>query len=361
MQARIDNVRAALTELGLDGLLVTVGANLRYLSGFTGSAGTLFISPQDALLLTDFRYIDQATEQAPDYKVINIATTSLVQMLAQRKGARIGFESDKVSVAQLEHWQKGVAELAGDNAIQWVGTADIVEKLRAVKSADELARLQKAVDIADACFEHIISYMTPGVAEKEIAWRMEVFMREQGASGLSFPSIVASGVNGALPHARPTDKPLAAGEFVTLDFGCIWEDYCSDMTRTVFIGDPTERDRQLYELVLKAQQAGVEAVKPGVKAKEVDKVARDIIKDAGYGDAFGHGLGHGIGMEVHEEYPRLNQVGEVVLAPGMVTSVEPGVYLSGWGGIRIEDLVVVTEDGARVLTKSPKHLICLPA
>lgn len=362
MQTRIDNLRGIIAEAGVDGLLITGSTNRRYMSGFTGSAGALFISGHEALLLTDFRYTDQAAQEASAYEVViyNDLYTTLGELLAGRSGSRIGFEADRVTVSQMAQLEKAVAGPAG-GTVEWVATRDLVERLRGIKSVDELVKLQKAIDIADECFEFIVGKMSPGVTEREIAWQMEVFMRERGASALSFPSIVASGVNGALPHARPSDKPLAAGEFVTLDFGCIWEGYCSDMTRTVFIGEPTDRDRELYDLVLKAQVAGVDAVRPGVAAKDVDKVARDIIRDAGYGEAFGHGLGHGIGMDVHEEFPRLSPRGEVVLAPGMVASVEPGVYLSDWGGIRIEDLVVVTEDGARVLTNSPKHLMSLPA
>lgn len=360
MQTRIAELRKALVANKLDGLLITGSTNRRYMSGFTGSAGSLFISGNEALLLTDFRYIQQANEEAPDYDIVRYddVYATLGQMLSTRSGQRIGFEADKVRVSQMESMEKAVSR-NGSRAVEWVGTRDVVEQIRGIKTAVELDLLQKAIDIADDCFEHIVGYMKPGVTEREVAWQMEIFMREQGASALSFPSIVASGVNGALPHARPSDKPLAPGEFVTLDFGCVWEGYNSDMTRTVFVGEPTERDLAVYDLVLTAQKAGVAAVKPGVVAKDVDKVARDIIADAGYGDNFGHGLGHGIGMDVHEEFPRLSPRGEVVLKPGMVASVEPGVYVPDWGGIRIEDLVVVTEDGVRVLTKSPKHLITI--
>lgn len=359
MEKRIEAMRAALAEQNLDGFLVTGSTNRRYLSGFTGSAGALFISADEALLLTDFRYISQAGEEAPGFDVVryDVLPHRLGELLAPRHGARIGFEAHKVTVSSMNE----LREAPGADGVQWVATRDVVERIRGVKSPEELLLMQRAIDIADACFEYIVEKMKPGVTEREVAWMMEVFMREQGASALSFPSIVASGVNGALPHARPSDKPLQAGEFVTLDFGCVWEGYNSDMTRTVFIGEPTEEDAALYELVLTAQEAGVAAVRPGIVAKEVDKVARDIITEAGYGDRFGHGLGHGIGMEVHEEFPRLSTRGEVTLVPGMVASVEPGVYIPGRGGIRIEDLVVVTEDGCRVLTKSPKHFIALPA
>lgn len=361
MHERIDQLRAAFDDAGIDGLLVTGGTNRRYMTGFTGSAGMALITREEALFLTDFRYVEQAAQQAPAYTLVQYdhPYKTLHERLARYNGRRIGFESQHVTVDQFESIQNPGE---GDAAqVEWVPVKGLVEELRGRKSDAELALMQTAIDIADKAFSYIIEQMRPGVTEKEIAWKLEVFMREQGAEALSFPSIVASGVNGALPHARPTDKPLAAGEFVTLDFGCVWKGYCSDMTRTVFIGEPTDEDKAWYELVLRAQRAGVEAVKPGVVAKDVDAVARKIIAEAGYGDNFGHGLGHGIGLDVHEEIPRLSTRGTVVLEPRMVASVEPGVYLPGRGGIRIEDLVVVTEDGCRILTNSPKQLLCLPS
>jgi len=355
MKARIEQVRARFAEEGIEALVVTGAANRRYLSGFTGSAGTLLITPAEALLLTDFRYVEQATMQAPDFQVVRY--DDLYKTLGERlqpfAGRRVGFEAEHVTVAQMEKLREAAS-------VEWVPTRMLVEKVRAIKDASELALIQAAVDLADRCFEHILPQLKPGVTEREIAWRMEKFMRENGADGLAFQTIVASGPNGALPHARPTDRPLAAGEFVTLDFGCVWKGYCSDITRTVFLGEPTAKHRELYELVLRAQKAGIAAVRPGRSGREVDAVSREIIAQAGYGDAFGHGLGHGLGLEVHEEIPRLSTRSETVLAPGMVTSVEPGVYLPGWGGIRIEDLVVVTEDGCQILTKSHKELVCLP-
>ncbi|HLT58086.1 MAG: Xaa-Pro peptidase family protein [Limnochordales bacterium] len=355
MSTRLERLRARFAEAGIDALLVTGAANRRYLSGFTGSAGTLLITRDKALLLTDFRYVEQAGRQAPDFQIVHYddPIQAIGEQAAKVPGRRIGFEAEHVTVAQMEKLRQ-----AAD--VEWVATQRLVEEVRGSKEPGELALIEAAVALADRCFEHILPQLKPGVTEREIAWRMEVFMREQGAEGLAFPSIVASGPNGAMPHARPTDKPLAAGEFVTLDFGCIWQGYCSDITRTVFLGEPTAQHRELYDLVLRAQEAGIAAVRPGRTGREVDAAAREVIAQAGYGDRFGHGLGHGLGLEVHEEIPRLSTRSETVLAPGMVTSVEPGVYLPGWGGIRIEDLVVVTEDGCRVLTKSPKQLLCLP-
>jgi len=355
VSARIERLRSRFPAAGIDALVVTSSANRRYLTGFTGSAGTVVITPDQALLLVDFRYVEQASRQAPAFRVVRY--DEVFQALGEQLGAlgvrRVGFEAEHVTVAQM-------AKLREAAPVEWVATERLVEDVRAIKDAEELALIEEAVALADRCFEHILPQLKPGVTEREVAWRMEVFMREQGAEGLAFPTIVASGPNGAMPHARPTDRPLSAGEFVTLDFGCVWKGYCSDMTRTVFLGEPTPRHRELYDLVLRAQETGVSAVRPGRTGREVDAAARQVIADAGYGEAFGHGLGHGVGLEVHEEVPRLSTRSQTVLAPGMVTSVEPGVYLPGWGGIRIEDLVVVTEDGCRVLTKSPKQLLCLP-
>lgn len=364
MQDRIRQLRELFASANIDGLLVTGSTNRRYMSGFTGSAGMLLITEDEALLLTDFRYIEQVKQEAPAFTLVQYEQPykTLNDRLMRYQGRRIGFESDRVTVdqlAQMKHGASGDDGAAAD--VEWVPVKGLVEQLRGAKSDEELALMQTAIDIADRAFDYILGVMRPGVTEREVAWKLEVFMREQGAESLSFSLIVASGPNGALPHARPSDKPLAAGEFVTLDFGCTWKGYSSDMTRTVFIGDPSEDDRALYDLVLRAQEAGVRAVKPGVVAKDVDAVARTIIAEAGYGAYFGHGLGHGIGMDVHEEIPRLSKQGQVVLAPRMVASVEPGVYLPGRGGIRIEDLVVVTEDGCRILTNSPKQLLCLPS
>lgn len=361
MHHRIEQLRGLFAEAGIDGMLVTGATNRRYMSGFTGSAGMILITREEALFLTDFRYVEQASQQAPAYTLVQYdeAYKTLNERLMRYRGQRIGFESEHVTVHQLEQIRN--SGQSGAAPVEWVPVQGLVERLRGLKSDEELALMQVAIDIADKAFDYIIDQMRPGVTEREIAWKLEVFMREQGAESLSFPPIVASGVNGALPHARPTDKPLAAGEFVTLDFGCTWKGYCSDMTRTVFIGQPTDEDEVLYDLVLRAQEAGVRAVRPGVVAKDVDAAARTIIVEAGYGDYFGHGLGHGIGLDVHEEIPRLNTRGSVVLAPRMLASVEPGVYLPGRGGIRIEDLVVVTEDGCRILTNSPKQLLRLPA
>lgn len=352
---RLQAIRERLRDEALDAMIIQSPINRRYMSGFTGSAGTLVISQHHTWLLVDFRYVEQAKAQVDTIQVerVDKPLEDLGRLLADHQLHRVAFEAGHLTV----HEHQRLAEVV--NQVRWEPRVDWIETLRGVKDDEEVAAIQKAVDVADAAFEHIIDFLRPGVTEREVALELEFFMRRKGAESLAFPSIVASGPNGALPHAVPSDRRIERGDLVTLDFGCVVDGYCSDITRTVAIGDPDEKSRDLYALVLRAQLAAMEAIQPGVEAREVDRVARDIISEAGYGDYFGHGLGHGLGMNVHEEFPRLSPRGEVVLQPGMVSSVEPGIYIPGWGGIRIEDLVVVTETGCRILTQSSKELMTL--
>lgn len=350
---RLEMVRAKLKETSLDALLVQSSVNRRYLSGFTGSAGALVIGRERAWILVDFRYVEQAKTEAPDFELLRFDTIlpRLAELFQAAALKRVGFEAAHVSVVDLQRMEQDIPD------VDWVPTEAWVEEIRGSKDADELAVMQQAIDLADEAFEHILGFLTPGRTEKEVALELEFFMRRRGAERLAFPSIVASGPNGALPHAVPSDRALEQGDLVTLDFGCVVDGYASDMTRTVAIGKVDERGRELHDLVLEAQLTGIRAVRPGRLGKEVDAEARSVIEQAGYGEYFGHGLGHGVGLEVHEEFPRLSTRGEVELKPGMVCSVEPGVYIPGWGGIRIEDLVVVTSEGCRVLSRSNKELL----
>lgn len=353
VRSRLVSIRKRMFEEGVDALYIQSAINRRYLSGFTGSAGAVLISEAEAWLFVDFRYVEQAKVESPEFSLVKVDDflASLKTTLKKANLTRVAFEADHVSVrdyAQLKDKVPG---------IEWVPSEQWTAAVRGIKDASELKKMQRAIDCADAAFTHVLNHLAPGRTEKEIALELEFFMRREGAERLSFSSIVASGHNGALPHAIPTDRALQAGDLVTMDFGCIIDGYASDMTRTVAIKSADERAKEMYALVLQAQVAGVEAVRPGRTGKEVDAVARGIIEDAGYGEYFGHGLGHGIGLEVHEEFPRLSKRGEVELQPGMVCSVEPGVYIPGWGGIRIEDLVVVEPDGCRILTRSEKKLL----
>lgn len=349
---RCAKARACLAREGADALLVTSRINRWYLSGFSGSAGWLLLTGQDAYALVDFRYSQQVREQAPGFTPVEgddlmEALEGLVKRLGLR---RIAFEAAHSTVkdqARREELMPGV---------EWVPTTGVVEEIRAVKEPGELARIERAVALADEAFTYILDRLV-GRTEREVALDLELFLRRAGASQAAFPFIVASGPNGAMPHAVPTERVIQRGDLVTLDFGAVVDGYCSDITRTVGVGPLTPKQREIYALVLEAQQAGIAAVRPGRLGKEVDADARRVIEAAGYGENFGHGLGHGLGMEVHEDPPRLSRRGQARLVPNMVTSVEPGVYIPGWGGVRIEDLVVVTEEGCRVLTRAPKELL----
>lgn len=349
---RLTRLRHKLDEKRLDCLVVTSAENRRYLSGFTGSAGTLVVTASAALLLTDFRYVEQATHQAPEFTILRYdeLIKTLEQVFTDHDIRRVGFESDIVTYQQYADWQEKLGH------VEWVATREIVEELRMLKDAQEIEAMEKAAAIADRAWSELLPKMVPGVSERELALELEFSMRRYGAEGLAFEVILASGPNGALPHARPGERVLAAGDLVVMDFGARYGGYCSDMTRTVSIGKTCSRSRTIYDIVLEAQLSALAAVGPGKTGQEIDNVARQIIEKAGYGEQFGHGLGHGVGLAIHEE-PRLSPKGNKTLQPGMVVTVEPGIYLPGFGGVRIEDLVLVTEDGYRVLCHSTKDFL----
>lgn len=353
---RLASLRRILAAEKLDGLIVTAAANRRYLSGFTGSSGVLVISLQEAILLTDFRYLDQAAEQVKDYGFqvkkhppeIWDAVVEEVKALSSGARAHWGFESENI----VEKSYRKLKEKLESTILE--PTEGLVNRLRRKKDATEIAYIRKAVEITDQAWAKLLPEIKPGRTEKEIAALFEYYQRELGAEGTSFSTIVASGPRSALPHGTPTDKKIAAGELLVLDGGAVYNGYCSDFTRTVVVGaEPTAKQRELYALVLRAQQAVLTKMRPGMTGKEVDALARQIITEAGYGERFGHGLGHSLGLEIHEA-PRLSMTDETVLEPGVVYTVEPGVYLTDWGGIRIEDVVVVTEQGIDNLTTSSK-------
>ncbi|MCX7781035.1 MAG: aminopeptidase P family protein [Negativicutes bacterium] len=337
----------------LDAVVVSKQENRQYLSGFTGSAGILFITRQNRYLVTDFRYIEQAQNQAPAFEIVRCAgipIKTLTEVKASLSGIkRVGFETDHVT---WESYQTLAAALPGVELV-----AIKLDTLRAVKTAVEIDRIERAVEIADRAFGEVIKSVRPGVRETDIAAELEYIMRQLGSERPAFDTIVASGERSALPHGRASAKIIAPGDFITFDFGAVFEGYHSDMTRTVVLGKASAKQREIYELVLRAQLAGLDAVQSGKDCRDVDAVARKIIEDAGYGEYFGHGLGHSVGLAIHEE-PRLSptNVG-VLLAENMVVTVEPGVYLPGWGGVRIEDIVVVTAGKPRILTATSKNLL----
>ncbi len=342
-----------LDGLGIDGMLVTKAKNRLYLSGFTGSAGALVITKEGMALVTDFRYTEQATAQAQGFTVITHGAGGYYKQTmeeAQKLGAkRLGFEAADMSVEEYHYFQSAA------DGMELVAVKGAVEQMRAVKDAAELDKLRKACAMTDRLFDFILGTMKPGMREQELATEMDIWMIRHGMSS-SFGAIVASGLRGALPHGRASAKVMEKGELVTIDFGGFLEGYTSDMTRTVCLGKADAKQKEIYSIVLESQLAGVKAARAGLKGREVDSVSRQVIESKGYGQYFGHGLGHGVGLEVHEE-PRFSVTDETDIRPGMVLSVEPGIYIPGWGGVRIEDLVVITEGEAEVLYKAPKNLI----
>jgi Xaa-Pro aminopeptidase len=352
MNERVERLRAKMAEKELPALLVGNDENRRYLSGFTGSAGFLLITPDRAILLTDFRYTEQAAAQAPDFVIRKLekGMTKELDPLQKEFGVtRLAFEAGSTTYATWE----GFAKAAAECGISLLPTTDLVEPLRAVKDAEELATIERAVKIADEAVDTVSQRIQPGMTERQVAWEIEKYMREAGAEGLAFEVIVGSGPNGAMPHARPSDRPIAAGEPIVLDLGCIVDGYRSDLTRTVCVGAPDDAYLNIYDIVLRAQEQAEKAILPGMTGGDADKIARDLIAGAGYGEQFGHSLGHGIGLQTHEG-PYVRKDGEDVLREGMVFSVEPGIYLPGQFGVRIEDLVVLEKSGPRVLSKAPK-------
>jgi Xaa-Pro aminopeptidase len=351
---KLERIRDKFKEYSIDGLLITSGYNRRYATGFTGTAGVVLISEKEAKFITDFRYIDQAKEQATEFEIVQ-HTGPIIDEVGKQASAmgitKLGFEQDHMTFSTYRTYEKAISA-------NLVPISQLVEKLRMIKDADELKTLQEATEIADAAFDHILTYIKPGLTELDVSNELEFFMRKQGATSSSFDIIVASGYRSALPHGVASDKVIENGEFITLDFGAYYKGYCSDITRTISVGEPGEELRKIYDVVLQAQLKGMEGIKPGITGIQADALTRDHIKAEGYGEYFGHSTGHGIGLEVHEG-PGLSFKSDIVLQPGMVVTVEPGIYISGLGGVRIEDDTVVTETGNKSLSHSTKDLIIL--
>jgi Xaa-Pro aminopeptidase len=345
---RGDRLAAAIAERELDLMLVTDLVNVRYLTGFGGTNGVCICGPDTRLFLTDFRYTERAAAEVDGWEVVTVADDWLGG-IAARLGGRFGFEDDHITVRTLERLRGKLAD-----GVEAVPAGGAVEELRRVKDGAELAAIEAASALAEDAWRWTVERGLGGRSEREVALAVEARMRELGGEP-SFPSIVAAGPNGALPHAEPGDREIGDGELVVFDMGARLDGYCSDGTRTFAVGEPNQRAREVYELVRGAQAAALAAIRAGVTGQEADGAGREPIEEAGYGERFGHSLGHGVGMEVHEA-PRLAQRSEDVLRAGEVVTVEPGVYLPGELGVRIEDLVVVTEDGQRNLSTLPKEL-----
>jgi Xaa-Pro aminopeptidase len=352
MSSRTDRLADAVGAQGLDALLITNLPNLRWATGFTGSNGAAIIGPDVRLFFTDFRYVEQAAAQVPDYERLR-ASQNLLADLGERLHGRVGFEDQWLSVRSHER----LREAAADD-VELVGASGIVERLREVKDPHELEIMRVAAGLADQAYAELAERGIDGRTEQQVAADLEVRMRQLGASDRSFPAIVASGAHGALPHAVARDVPVERDTLMVVDMGCVVDGYCSDCTRTFATGGITDEAMEIYELVSRAQLAALDAVRAGADCRAVDTVSRDIISDAGHGDHYGHGLGHGVGLEVHEG-PRLAQSATGTLRAGNTVTVEPGVYVPGMLGVRIEDLVAVTDDGCEIISGFTKSLVTL--
>jgi Xaa-Pro aminopeptidase len=365
---RLARLRAALAAQHLDALLVSQPESRYYLSGYSGhdlpprdSAGYLLISQRESLLLTDPRTTEQAQQEAPDFEVITYTAGNRGPAAIAEAASKLGAHRLAFETLHLPHAIWSEIQQALSSSISLVPEQTLIDDLRVIKDAQELSDLQEAIDVLDRCLADVLCRSEPGLTEREVARMVELYLIEH-ADGPSFPSIVASGPNAAIPHAVPSDRRLQAGEVIKIDIGARANGYCSDMTRTVCLGEPADsRLGEIHAIVLEAQLRAEREVRPGMTGREADALARDVITRAGYGSAFLHGLGHGIGLEVHERPSLSLSRGDDVLEAGMVFSVEPGIYLPGWGGVRIEDLVLLQPEGARVLCHSPKDLLFAPA
>lgn len=348
--ARVAALRRLMKERNVEALLVTQRENVRYLTGFTGSSGSVVVTSGKPVLVTDFRYQIQAAEEAPGVKVLVQKKDhgSAVKEAARSLGVdTLWFDEASLTVERVKAFRK--------QGLRLKGIKDPVAEIRKRKDAAELAKIRVAIRRAEDSFRALKRFIRPGASERELGFKLEMLIREQGARRTAFDIIVASGKNGAMPHASVTDRRLREGDLVTFDFGAEADGYFCDITRTVCVGRPTPRQRLVHAIVLRAQDQAINAVKPGMRCTELDRHARAAIAQAGHGKHFGHATGHGIGLMVHEG-PSLSALSKEVVSEGMVFTVEPGIYIAGWGGIRIEDMVLVTADGHRVMTSLPREL-----
>ena len=352
IEDRIVRLRALLTEQVVDSALITKEENVHYFSGFRGDSTALLVTPERMILVTDSRYTEQAAAEAPDYEIVE-QRDGLYKKIAEVAMdcgiIALAFEGGVLSYDSYTKMQGLLGEISFDTSLN-------LDPLRQVKDADEIALIRRACKIADEGFAHILSYIQPGMTEMEVAAELEHHMRTLGSERPAFQTIIASGVRGSLPHGTASDKVIVRGELVTMDFGAVCGGYHSDITRTVCVGRADARQRELYDAVLTAQKRALAALRPGVTGVEVDRIARELLAEKELNQYFGHGLGHSLGLEIHEE-PRLSKAGTTVLQENMLVTDEPGVYIPAWGGIRIEDTVLITADGAEPLTHAPKEFI----
>lgn len=353
MNNRLVKLRSIMKEKDIEGLLISSVENRTYFSNFIGDeeAGYLFVTQDKEFILTDSRYTQQAKQQS-DFEVIEYKASSVktIRDLTDRfKIRKLGFEDQHIVYSKYNRISENVGA-------HMVAVGDLVSDIRTVKDSDEIEKIRAACELGDRAFAYILSFVKPGITEKELSSELEYYMKKNGAQGLSFDSVVATGRRTSLPHAIPTDTKVESGDFVLFDFGCKLNNYCSDMTRTVVVGRANEEQKKIYNTVLKAQKRALDFISKGKKGSEVDKIARDYIAEKGYGENFGHSLGHGVGLFIHEE-PRLSSNYNNELQCGMVVTVEPGIYIESFGGVRIEDMVVITENGTENFMKAPKELM----
>lgn len=352
---RLDRLNDVMMNLGLGGVLITKRENCIYFSGFNGSNGYLLITPERRVLITDSRYLIQAENQTEGFEIIEYKDSLIETLKMQVNSCNfkvLGFENEYMSCASYNKYSQSLI------GVEFIGLGMVIDELRTIKDEIEIKKIQRAVSLGDKAFEHVLGYIKEGVREIEIAAEIEYFLKKNGATSTSFETIVASGKRGALPHGVASEKKLKKGEAITLDFGAVLDDYCSDMTRTVFLGKPEVKVEEVYKIVKKAQAEASLALFKGMTAKEVDSIARDIISATKYKDYFSHGLGHGVGLEVHEA-PTISNKKDTILENGMVVTIEPGIYVPELGGVRIEDMVVVNDKTPNVLTSSTKEMIVL--
>ena len=352
VKGRIERLRALLTEKVVDAVLVTKEENVHYFSGFRGDSTALLVTHERLLLVTDSRYTEQASTEASLYEIVEQRDglyRKVAELAVEAGVVALGYEGAALVCDQYEKLKEMLGEISFDTSLA-------LDALRQVKDADEIALIRRACAIADEGFAHIIRYIQPGMTEMEVAAELEHYMRTLGSERPAFQTIIASGVRGSLPHGVASDKVIARGELVTMDFGAVCAGYHSDITRTICVGRADARQREIYDAVLSAQMRALAALRPGVTGIEVDRIARDSLAEKNFEQYFGHGLGHSLGLEIHEE-PRLSKAGKHIMQPNMLITDEPGVYIHGWGGIRIEDTVLITADGSEPLTRAPKEFI----
>lgn len=352
VKGRIERLRALLTEKVVDAVLVTKEENVHYFSGFRGDSTALLVTHERLLLVTDSRYTEQASAEASLYEIVEQRDglyRKVAELAVEAGVVALGYEGAALVCDQYEKLKEMLGEISFDTSLA-------LDALRQVKDADEIALIRRACAIADEGFAHIIRYIQPGMTEMDVAAELEHYMRTLGSERPAFQTIIASGVRGSLPHGIASDKVIARGELVTMDFGAVCAGYHSDITRTICVGRADARQREIYDAVLSAQMRALAALRPGVTGIEVDRIARDSLAEKNFEQYFGHGLGHSLGLEIHEE-PRLSKTGKHIMQPNMLITDEPGVYIPGWGGIRIEDTVLITADGSEPLTRAPKEFI----